>query len=493
MALIPYPSFCGETYLAASPVIDASRAINLYPELELPSSKGQVALIGRPGLSAGARTYTLGSTPVRALWAGNNRLFAVSGTHFYELNPAGGVITDYGAMAGSGGTGPAYIKGNGTQLLVCDPSAGKVYNAAGGIMTAVFNGIALEYLDGFFVSIAVGASLAGANPNQVNVSALGDGTTWNALDYIIRTGASDLVTQLAVLNSQLWIFGEKSIEIWYNAGNPNFPFARIQGATIDLGLMARGSIVKFYNTVIWLGADDRGYAQVYMSKGTSPVRISNSSIEGLLGLSTLANPTGNGPQLSAAWAYGYQEAGHTFYVLNLTDSSNRPLNAYVYDLNTGLWHERIWGNAGPAPTCCASVPLFNGDGPIYVGDGWSGKVLSQSLGYPSDLGSSINYQRTAPHVCDRNEWLRHGRLEIDGDFGTASPTLDYSNDGGRTFGGKSIVMRQAADLGSPTAIPTFRRFYAQQLGRSRDRVYKVTIIDSANLIRIAGAYLDVEA
>lgn len=479
-----FDGFCGPTYLAASPVVDASRSINLYPDPGYAASKTKMALIGRPGLSP-SPFVTLAQSPVRALWAGSNRLFAVAGTHFYELSSIGGVLHDYGAMTGSTGQGPAYISANGTQLLVCDPPANRVFNANPGTFTMdqVFTGSALDYLDGFYISIAQGAALAGSNPNQVNVSNLGDGTAWNALNYVIRTGAADQVNQIAVLNGQLWIFGQKSIEVWYNAGNPLFPFARIQGATINLGLMAAASVVKFYNTLMWLGADDRGYPQVYMTKGLSPVRVSNAGIESLLSIESAAN-------LPLAWAYGYQEAGHTFYVLNTVTQSYVPVQQYVYDLNTGLWHERVYGIGAPWPVCFASVPGFNSTGPNFVGDGKSGKVMFQGIIYPNDGGIAIGYIRTAPHISGSNRWIKHRYFELDGDFGTATPTLDYSDDGGRTFGGRARALQQAADQGRGSPSPAFRRFFANQLGRSRDRVYKVSITDSANLIRIANAYVD---
>jgi len=440
-----------------------------------------MSLIGRPGLAPNLG-WTLGGS-ARALWVGNNRLFGVGGTSFYEMTGSGGT-TSYGSMAGSSGVGPCQIIANGTQLLVMDSGAAQVYNAdpTGPTMTPVFNGRALEYLDGFYISIAVGASLAGSNPNQINASKNADGTVWDPLNYVIRTGASDLTTNLAVLNGQLWIFGEKSIEVWYDAGNNGFPFARISGATINLGLLSPYSVVKFQNTIMWLAADDRGYAQVYMTQGLSPVRVSNSGIEAILA-QAIQNPALN-------FAYGYQEEGHSFYVLVFVNQSGLPVAQVVYDLTTQMWHERYY--AVEFPQCFASIPSFSSLGPNIVGLP-SGKVRAQSLQFPNDgTGTVIGYTRIAPHVSNENRWIKYPRFELDGDFGTAAPMLSYSNDGGRNFLSGSpwpYAMRQAQDQG---AAGTFRRFYSLQLGRSRDRVFEVQIIDGTNLIRIANAYLTAE-
>lgn len=417
------------------------------------------------------------------IWAGHILLYAMGGTHFYQLNNTGGVMTDFGAMAGSPGIGPAAAFANGTQLLVVDSGSGQIYNVNNGgpSMDSVFNGVALEYLDGFYVAIATGASLAGTNKNQINVSALADGTTWSALAYAIRTGSADLTTQLAVLNGMLWVFGEKTIEIWYNAGNPIFPFARVTGATINLGLLAPWSVAKFQNTIMWLGADALGYAQVYMSQGLNPVRVSNFAIENILA-------SYGAFHLPWSWGYAYQEGGHSFYVLNLCqDFHFQPTAQLIYDLASGLWHERTY--SGIWPVCCASMPYFSASGANYVGDGYSGKVCFQATSIPSDNGAAIAYMRNSPHVCDQNRWHKYSRFELSADIGTAQASLTYSNNGGLTFPGPVYTMKQAADSG---ALGTFNRYFAQQLGRSRDRVFSVTISSSTQLVRIADAYLSVD-
>ena len=484
--------FCGPTYLSASPVLDAQRSINLYPEPQYKSSKTAMALIGRPGMSA-AR-WSLPSSPVRSIWAGNNVLYAVGGASFYQLDNTGGIIYNFGVMAGSTGAGKCQISHNGTQLLVMDPTAGKIFYAdpVSSTMIPVFNGVALEYLDGFYVAIATGASLAGSNPNQINVSGFLNGGSWDSSDVVLRTASSDLTTALAVLNGQLWIFGQSTIEIWYNAGNANFPFARVSGATINLGLLSPQTVVKFSNTIMWLAADANGYAQVFMANGLNPVRVSNAAIEGLL-----ASLAGTGILRNAHFAYGYQENGHTFYVLNIANVQGVTVITLVYDLTTGLWHERSYTQA--LPCSFASLPGFwqglsVAHSANFVGDLFSGSIYFQSIYEPNDAGTAITYTRTAPHVSNQNRAINYTRFELDGDFGTGAgahacaPVLDYSNDGGRTFLSINRDLQQSQDMSYPS---TFKRYYATELGSSRDRVFKVSITDDTNLIRIANAYVDV--
>ena len=501
-SVLEFP-FCGPSYPAISTVLDAQRAINLYPETALQTSESQIALIGTPGLSA--PLVTLANSPVRALWAGNGRLFAVGGNHFYEISPnTGAVLTDYGAMAGDAGgisdlRAPCQVVANGTQLLVMNSVSQQIYNAnsVGPAMNSVFNGVALEYLDGFYVAIATGASLAGSNPNQINTSALGDGTSWPGLAVALRTGSADLTTQLAVVNEQLWIFGQKRIEVWYNAGTSPFPFARIQGATIDQGLLAPFSVVKLDNTLFWLGSDDRGVAVVYRANGFQPERVSNHAIEQLIQYSGAIGAGIN--------AFGYQEDGHTFYVLNLAGANSGHGAAVVYDLTTKMWHERYFYNVGtlevPRAYCFASVNSTAGAGggtPTalnFVGDRNTGAIYQMGLQYTNDNTTAIQRIRTAPHLSDKRRWVKYRSLEIVADIGTAAMTLSYSNDGGKTYGTLARSDATTAGMnnqGTGSNLPTAKRYRWWQLGRSLQRSFKVTILDANNPIRLIEATVGVK-
>jgi hypothetical protein len=509
--------FCGPTYQALSPVLDAERCINLYPETaESGKPKQQIALVGTPGLSPiNAGTPLPGQ--VRALWAGNGRLFAISSNHGYEVSPSSGaIITDYGAMTGDPGGATSFgypcqisanFGGNSNQLFVHNSYSEQIYqfNTTGPAMTQILtNGTnvgatAIEYLDGFTVAILGGAALPSATqPNAIAVSNFGDGTTWQPLNYVVMAGYPQLYTQLKVINGQLWIFGQKAIEVWYDAGNPLFPFVRYQGATIDHGLLAPFSVAKIAGTVMWLGADERGSARVYMANGFNAIRVSTPGIEAII------NGV-NAPQVVSfsTTAFPYEENGHSFYVLNLPSNGLSSGASLVYDTETKLWHERYYNNSGafatPRPWCFACVSSLQGASPLqadnFVGDYYStGLIYRMSTAITSDNNVAIIRQRTAPHVANSNRFLKHKSLEIDADIGTAQLKLAYCNDGARagTFPISFGPVSASTNDSSPAGAAAFGRFKFYQLGRSRDRVYQVTITDANNPIRLIGAYLDAE-
>lgn len=485
MKTIPVPGFTGPTYQAVSNVMNCERSVNLYPETGAEHSKAPASLVGRPGLSA-SPFMTVPDSPVRDLFAGDSRLFVVAGRSVFEVGSAGTVITDYLTMAGSSGVGPAAMRANGTQLLVLDRSASMIFNAnpVGPSMDPVFAAIALEYLDGFYIAIA-----SGGLPNQINVSNYLDGTTWDPLDVVQRTGGSDTCNQLAVLNGQLWIFGQATTEIWYNAGTPRFPFQRMPGATLNYGCLAPGSVVVFENTIMWLGTDANGFAHVYMTRGQQVVQVSTPAIENQLGMVSASNPAGDTFGLVYSYAFSYTESGHTFYVLLRSSNSFIPTDAFVYDLSTGQWHERDY--AGPWPVCYASVPgsSFAIAGPSIVGDGFSGNLYYQGLGYPSDGGTAITYTRTFPHIADRNHAIKYPLLELDAQLGTAQVGLSWSNDGGTTF----PFTRSAISGSGETSQGQAPRFRWWQLGTARDRVFRMTITNSTELVRLVNCYVGVGA
>jgi hypothetical protein len=294
----------------------------------------------------------------------------------------------------------------------------------------------------------------------------------------------------------MWVFGLKNTEVWYNAGTQPFPLARIAGATLNIGLLAQNSVVKADNSIFWLGQDERGYGSVYRSNGLSAQRVSTWSMDFLI---NTVFPT----NIAFARAFAYQEAGHLFYVLSMPGASGGATSGtIVYDITTGQWHERVYRDPSShqlsriLPDCVASLGFVlggsaygSGSPGIYVGDYASGNVYLQSIGYPSDNSAPILRARVAPHISDANRWIKYPMFTLDADIGSAVPVLTYSNDGGRTFAnGTGTYSLNPSNNQTPGG---FARYYQRQLGRSRDRVFQVTIIDGSNLIRLINAYIDV--
>jgi hypothetical protein len=151
-------------------------------------------------------------------------------------------------------------------------------------------------------------------------------TTVDPLYFASAEGSPDNLVTLIVDHREVWLFGTNSVEVWYDAGLPDFPLARIQGAFNEIGCLAAYSVAKLDNGLFWLGADARGNGIVYRSKGYSGERVSTHAVEWQIQqYSTLSDAVG----------YTYQQDGHSFYVLNFPNANT----TWVYDVATGAWHE----------------------------------------------------------------------------------------------------------------------------------------------------------
>lgn len=488
-SVLPFSAwpFCGPSYQALSPVVAADRAINWYPEkAAVDGTKSPVALIGRPGLTLLA---SVGSGPIRALFAGNGRLFCVSGPRFYEVSPSSGaVITDYGAMGASTGTGPAQIVANGDQLLVMDSSIAQIFNAntVGPAMNFVYSGYSLEYLDTFYFA------LDDAVDNKIAQSATLDGTSWPGLDFVKITGTVDKKTRLIVVNGLMWIMGQSNCEVWYNAGTAGFTLSRMGNGTINQGIYGGSSsttaafgALRIQNTLIWIGANaERGFAQFWRADGLTPVKVSTPGVEAILA------SYGN---ISGVRCFAEEYAGHIFAVFNFPSANSGAGATLVYDVATNEWHERSYNNAGTAqrarPDCFASLQTGGGAPKNYVGDYANGNIYLQDSSYTSDNGTAIKYTRRAPHVSNSTQWIKHQKIILDGAWGAATPTLAWSDNSNTSLSFNTA--RNIQTFGTEAANGTVRRGWIQ-LGRGLDRVYEVVITTSADLVRLSNAWLSVE-
>lgn len=439
--------FCGHTYQSRDGLHAYERAVNLMPA---PDQGGQaqskVALLGTPGV---ALFGTLATGPVRGLWAGDERLFAVGDTAVYEVDNLG-VGTAIAGPILSAAT-PVQISGNGNSLFIV--SGNKGYIADGLTVAEVIDCVSGDFLDGYYLALE-------PDSNNVLISALFDGTTWDPLDTQTRMGGLDRLIRIKVHNSQPWLFGRKTTEIWANTGAADYPFERINGASLDIGLSAAASPASVAGSLLWLGSDERGVGVVYQATGYTPKRVSNSSIEYLIELIRVSYG------ISDAVGYAYQEDGRTFYVLTFPAASW----TVVYDLSTGLWHERLTWDSGTS-----AWKQWHGGGAhafvfgkhLVANIGYSaGKIYQQSLGIYQDEGDNLRHLRIAPYVQQQHQWIFHHELKL---FTKGTPTIamSYSDDGGLTW--STAQTKKAAGN-----MANFRR-----LGKSRGRLYATTITNPA--------------
>lgn len=469
--------FIGPSYELQSVNADCQRTVNLYPEINaLGTGKEReiASLVPTPGLR---RLVTASSDGCRGFYtASNGDVFTVIGDKFYKLSSAW-VLTEFGSLGTD--SGRVSMADNGLQVVMVDGQAGYVYTIASGILSTISDPDFLganhvRYLDGYFI-------FDEPDSNQWYISGLND-TTFDALDIATAEASPDEIVNIEINNHNVFVFGTQTIEVYYNSGDADFPFVRINGAVIDVGCSAPSTLCKMAGALFFLGGDANGSGIVYMMQGYQAVRISTPAIEKVIrGLTP--------EQIEAATAHTYQQGGHLFYCLNLPGTET----TFVYDVSTSFWHDRtylnLWSQERHRAEC--STVAY---GTLIVGDYENGKIYQLDPDYYFDDTTPIVRERIAPHTSSGLKLVRHNSFQLDmetgvGLDGTGQGTDPVASIRWSDNGGHSWSNWHEADIGTIGNFGT--RVIWRRLGVSRDRVYHVRITDPIKVV-ILGAEVSLE-
>lgn len=478
---MPYVPFIGPSYVYRSVNFDAQRSINLYPaKSEIGDSKTPSLMVGTPGLSL---FCTLPTNGFRGAHVAKGRSFFVAGSGFYE------VMADQSyVLRGTVSFSNEFVSmsDNGFQVCAVGGDNGYVFTLADNTFSQIvsdgwFGADTVSFLDGFGV-------FNKPKTNQYYVSSPYDFSALDVLDFASVESNPNNIVAVATVHQNIWCLGTDSIEIEYPSGDADFPFTRVQGAFIEYGCVAAGTVVNSANTLFWLGADQNGAGIVWMASGYDPQRISTSAIENYL--------QQYNADLSLATAYTYQEEGHFFYLLNVPGMPT----TVVFDVTEKQWHERAYFNTttGQYERQLGQCHAY-AFGKHLIGDYRTGNIYVQDLNYTTDNGALIRRERIAPHMINNLDYLFFESFQLDMQTGIGldgSPgiqdtdpmiMLSWSNDGGHTWSDED--WRSAGKIGEYTERALWR-----QLGRSRDRVWKAaftgkcTVAWLGSVVKAKGGY-----
>lgn len=472
-------NFVGQTYVSESVNVDAQRTVNLYPEfVESGTGKAKVVLYGAPGLTTFA---TMAQSPIRGMFATDSRLFVAAGASLYEVF-SNGSYTTMGTIVNDAANSPVQMWPNaaGTQLFVVSAGYAYVHNGTslslvpvpadpdigpgypGGQINTARTG---TFLDGYFIA-------AKYESKKFFISSLNDGTTWSALEFASKEGYPDNINCVLSYQSELWLFGNQTTEVWVNDGNADFPFRRQPGAFIHEGCVATFSPIGLGTNVGWLGGDAIGRSTAWIAQGYQPQRVSTHAVEqAWAGYATVVD----------AISWSYTDRGHIFWVLTFPTAAA----TWVYDLVTKMWHERTSltsSTVGQYRARCNAYVF----GKQLVGAYDSGKIYNLLATTYTDDGQPIRRIRTAPHIAEEQMRAFYHRLQLDLEVGLtsgATVSLDWSDDGGHTF--NTPISKSLGSSGSYK-----QRVIWNRLGSSRDRVFRVTT-EAQQRVALIDAYLQV--
>ena len=325
---------------------------------------------------------------------------------------------------------------NGTTITVDIAHTGAVSGTitftdlgSNGVLTPALN----SFPNGPYVSGAVFLDnyvFIGTATNRIYNSALGDPTTWGALDYLTFEQTTDTLVGIAKHLNYLVAFGKVSTQFFYDVGNASgSPLGLAASYTSEIGCASGDSIVATSNTVLWVGTSKTFGRSVYIMDGVSAIRVSNANIDRHLEADGLNNVT----------AYCYTVNGHTLYILTL-HNTNQTL---VYDLTEKMWYTwtqySMQSNDQPNPGTYQESyfrPTFYAEinNVPYVLDDDTATLYYFDINTYQDNGQPI-YCRTVTDIIDNGSTKRkfYGRLEIIGDKVAATMQIRHSGDDYNTW------------------------------------------------------------
>lgn len=212
----------------------------------------------------------------------------------------------------------------------------------------------LVYFDGYLFVLKTDGSLCNSD--------LDDARTWDPTKFIIPIMDNGNVVGITRQANFMYVFGDKWTQGFYNNANAlGSPLTNYEAAMLQMGCVARDTIVNEEAFITWVGSSDLGGFTVYRLTGASTTKdIGDPTINRVL--------NAEGSSLSSARASLIRTAGHTFYILTLT-SANR---TFLYDYELDMWFEwagtdgNAWPMLGFAQYSNTLIAQHTTDGRIYT-------------------------------------------------------------------------------------------------------------------------------
>lgn len=458
--------------------VDVQQTRNFVASRRAAGAKAPVVLESAPGLAEfGSVGDGACRSPQFVVWRhpvdGTRDTYAVFGSNVVRISQAAGPV-----VVGSLGTatGIVRIARGRAFLMFVDGQRGYTYDGTtfAEISDLDFPDIDLGaapthvvYLDGYFI-------VNDANSDFWSISAIEDPTSWNALDFEAAAVAPDNALGIAATESRLWLIGDETAQAFYNSGNALFPFTVDLAATQEVGIAAAQTIAESDAGVFYLATTPEGGEFVYAISGQSGTRISTEEIE-----EQIAEVT----DISNAYGFVYQQAGKSFYVLQLAPDAP----TLVYNVTVGTWESRALSDDSAWRIAGMGV-LEESGRRINVGGSRFGPILYVvDLDNYQDAGKPLVRRRVTQIQHQNNHLIDWWEVVVDADVrdvpadGVGSDPkmrLRYSDDGGNSW--SSQLIEPLGRTGEK-----FRRAVFRNLGFSRNRLFEVEVSDPVGITLIA--------
>lgn len=433
MPVVSFP-VTGGSQLHPSKDVNYQKRINVFSSISGAFGRGDTTnnnLVLMPSAGLAVLSNTGSNGFVKIITLNDTYSFIICNEtvyiHTFDAGSLSSSLTSIGTLVGVGDTKRLRWANNRSQIMLVNGIANWGYiidytlNTVTKITDTDFlGGTTVVQMDSYFVV---------NNPNSqiMQVSAQNDGLIWNGLDIASAESKADNLIGLAVDKGELLAIGARTIEFWYDAGNPTgFPFSKRPGEYYDLGCSANGSILNIDNTVLLL--DHRRYIIALTSdNGVQPVSTDSWIKDEFLSYG----------DVSDAYAYEFQDAGQLMYCLVFPSVQK----TWCYDLTTQEFHERAYWSPGGVEFSQHRVGSCQKYSQHYIaGDIDNGNVYLYSSNYLDDNGDTIRRLFSLSHLHSFDNLITINSVYLHGEFGTIPDLtrdpqfmLRFSSDGGYTW------------------------------------------------------------
>lgn len=428
-----YPGFLGGDVTAQSSIASGEVLTNFYLERsESGNASTPLAAYPTPGVRAIASAT---QSPGRGHFSHRGRDFCVIGSQFLEATLSG--LTVIGSVAVDQYPATLCTNGDyGDQILISSGNNGYVYTLTTSTLTQVRTGGTrmVAHLDGYGLALD-------ADTSTLYVSDNGDFTVWDPTQFLQRSDAPDPWVALKVPagSKYAYLLGSETSSALYDAGTSPFPLAPHAAGLLQQGCAAPFSASDVGGVLYWLAQTKDGAGQIVSTAGFDTQVVSSFAVSVSIGaLDTISDAIGD----------GYQELGHTFYLL--TFPTGRV--TWAYDATEALnlppamrWARRMTWNATTSEED-AWRPLFHTYcfGVHLTLDRAGGTLYQLSSDYGTDVDSRpIRRVRRPPSLYSDHALITVPCFELLLETGVAlasgqgsdpQVSLRISRDGGKTWG-----------------------------------------------------------
>lgn len=404
------------------------RLYNLWADRVADGGRTRRLLRSVPGMTV---YHNFAASPVRALFRRDDELFAVAGGTLARRTAAGANAV-CGAVAASG---TADIARNGTDVVV---AAGDFYYRWNGTTLSTPS---IPITTAASVSFLAGRTIVTSRGQVFCWSDVAAPGTFPGLNVATAEQRDDDIVRGMVSGGVLFLFGERSIEMWAPDSFGAAAFGLIGGGVIDRGLKGFNLIQPVGGGFFFVGDDDISY----LMGGSTLRAVSIAAVNTALKAGT------------ATSCEYWEDRGHKFCAIVFSD---RP--AWVFDLTTEEWFERGEGAFG----------VWRAARSVEVDAGWivgAADGQAYTLAGMTDAGAVLRRVAVSYPLYNDGAFFTFAELEIFSETGTAGNLVTVETSRNRRTWGNART--QALFVGRDDGEGAIFR----QLGRAKDMTARLTL------------------